>query len=92
VARGWDTKLNLCGSGRGREGDQWLASPDDITNTPVDTFIRPFSSSPLDSVAFHYSIYRALIPFLGLDGNPFPEHDVIGWSFADMWNTMMRSV
>jgi len=81
-------RFNL--SGRGRAGDQWLEEPSHVKESSGQVFVRPFSSSPLDSVAFHYSVYRALIPFLGLDGNPFPEYDIVGWSFVDMWNTMMR--
>jgi alpha-1,3-glucan synthase len=77
-------------SGRGRASDQWLKQPSYDTNASDHEFVRPLSSSPLDSVAFHYSVYRALIPFLGLDGNPFPEYDIVGWSFADMWNAMAR--
>jgi alpha-1,3-glucan synthase len=43
-------------------------------------------------VAFHYSVYRSLIPFLGLDGNPFPEHDATGLSLASIWNQMLLYV
>lgn len=75
-------------SGRGRDSSQRLSNTTDALSPP-DDFLRPAGLVPLDSVAFHYSVYRSLIPFLGLDGNPFPEFDATGLSFASIWEEML---
>jgi len=41
----------------------------------------------LDAVAFHYSIYRSLTRFLGMDGNLNVAYDV-GTNFVTAWNQM----
>lgn len=74
--------------GRGRNSTQHVQKVTDALSPP-DDYIRPDGLAPLDSVAFHYSVYRSLISFLGLDGNPFPEFDATGLSFAAIWDEML---
>lgn len=50
-------------------------------------FLRKDGQVPLDSVAFHYSTYRALCRFLGLDGNLQVAYDV-DVNFVTAWNQM----
>ena len=38
------------------------------TNSSDLLYMREYGNSALDSASFHYSIYRALTIFLGLDG------------------------
>lgn len=42
----------------------------------------------LDSVCFHYSIYRNLLRFLGLDGNLEVAYDIPA-DFARAWSEMV---
>uniref|UniRef100_A0A0W0GDS6 alpha-1,3-glucan synthase n=1 Tax=Moniliophthora roreri TaxID=221103 RepID=A0A0W0GDS6_MONRR len=74
--------------GRGRTPIQlppgFLASAN-ITPSQSDYFLRPRSLSALDGVAFHYSIYRSLSRFLGMDGNLQVAYDV-DTNFATAWN------
>jgi alpha-1,3-glucan synthase len=77
--------------GRGRQPNQ---RPADIptaltlTNTSSDKlFLRDSGVIALDAVAFHYSMYRALTRFLGMDGNLDVAYDT-PVDFTDMWNTM----
>lgn len=51
-------------------------------------FLRDDSYSPLDSSAFHYSVYRNLARYLGMDGRLSVAND-IPVNFVDAWNTMM---
>ena len=51
-------------------------------------FLRDQPLSALDGVAFHYSTYRALTRFLGMDGNLQVAYDV-GSNFISAWNEMM---
>ena len=44
------------------------------------------SLNGLDSIAFHYSVYRSFQRFLGLDGNLQVGYD-IPVNFVDSWNT-----
>ncbi len=77
--------------GRGRQPNQ--RPPDfptalTLTNTSTDKFfLRPAQDVALDAVAFHYSMYRALTRFLGMDGNLNVAFDA-PVDFVDMWNTM----
>lgn len=76
-------------SGRGRTPTQlppgFLAA---ANVTPSDVyFLRERSLGALDGVAFHYSIYRALTRFLGMDGNLQVAYDV-DTNFVTAWNQM----
>jgi alpha-1,3-glucan synthase len=80
--------------GRGRQPDQ---VPDNITqavtltnNSDDKYFLRPNGKQALDSAAFHYSIYRSLTRFLGLDGNFTAGYDV-PVNFVDAWNTILTT-
>ncbi|KAF8636652.1 hypothetical protein AX17_003459 [Amanita inopinata Kibby_2008] len=50
-------------------------------------FLREAPLNALDGVAFHYSIYRALSRFLGMDGNLQVAYD-IDVNFVTAWNQM----
>ena len=80
--------------GRGRRPDQWPDSSMDamgMTNkSNQQYFIRDSSLSALDGSAFHYSIYRTLTRFLGLDGNLAAGYDTpLDWT--DAWNVMVMT-
>jgi alpha-1,3-glucan synthase len=50
-------------------------------------FLRDAPRNGLDAVAFHYSIYRGLTRFLGMDGNLQVAWDV-DVNFVTAWNEM----
>ncbi|KAI5785864.1 alpha-1,3-glucan synthase [Geopyxis carbonaria] len=62
-----------------------------MTNrTDEDLFIREDSKAALDGVAFHYSIYRGLTRFLGLDGEFAAEQDTpVNW--VEAWDTILKT-
>lgn len=79
--------------GRGRQPDQL---PQDLTQAITMThnssndkyFIRAAGQSALDSGAFHYTVYRTLTRFLGMDGNLEAGYDAPR-NWVDMWNTFI---
>ncbi|KAF5390171.1 hypothetical protein D9757_002866 [Collybiopsis confluens] len=77
--------------GRGRTPDQRL---DNITATALLTpdqserFLRDNGTVALDGCAFHYSIYRALTRFLGMDGNLAVAYD-LDTNFVNAWNQIL---
>jgi alpha-1,3-glucan synthase len=78
--------------GRGRQPDQL---PDNVTQAITLTnasddnlFLRELGKNALDAAAFHYSIYRSLTRFLGMDSNLAAGYDV-PLNFVDAWNTML---
>lgn len=79
--------------GRGRQPDQLPESATAATlmsnSSDSKYFIRDESLSALDAAAFHYTIYRSLTRFLGMDGNLEAGYDANGGSWTDAWNTMM---
>lgn len=59
--------------------------------TPSDpNFLRDQGENSLDGIAFHYSIYRSLTRFLGMDGNLQVAYD-IDTNFITAWNQMFVS-
>jgi len=58
-----------------------------LTSDDSQCFLRPAPPNGLDSVAFHYSIYRSFQRFPGLDGNLQVRYD-IPINFVDAWNTL----
>jgi len=59
-----------------------------LTNSSSEKlFLRPAGKVAIDAVCFHYSMYRALTRFLGMDGNLNVAYDT-PVDFTDMWNTM----
>jgi alpha-1,3-glucan synthase len=78
-------------SGRGRLPSQRpssAAAAVNITGADTDRFLRAEGNAAIDSVAFHYSIYRSLTRFLGLDGNLQVAYDV-DVNFVTAWNEML---
>ncbi|KAK5706292.1 hypothetical protein LTR97_001279 [Elasticomyces elasticus] len=76
--------------GRGKTNDM---TETNLTNAVVSNntgYIRDTGYSGLDGGAFHYSTYRALMRFLGLDGNLLAAHDA-PVNFADQWSVFMTS-
>ena len=78
--------------GRGRQPDQ---IPENLTQAVTLTnassqkyFLRGPEFSALDSAAFHYTVYRTLTRFLGMDGNLEAGYDAPR-NWIDMWNTFL---
>ncbi|BEJ00050.1 hypothetical protein CcaverHIS631_0410920 [Cutaneotrichosporon cavernicola] len=59
-----------------------------LTNNDGSKFLREEGHAPLDSAAFHFSVYRALARYLGMDGDltVVPDVDV---NFVNAWNQML---
>ncbi|KAJ5351246.1 hypothetical protein N7452_000220 [Penicillium brevicompactum] len=55
-----------------------------------DIFLRPAERSALDGAAFHYTLYRGLSRFLGLDGIYTAEGDP-PVNFVDTWNGLVET-
>ncbi|WEW59543.1 alpha 1,3-glucan synthase [Emydomyces testavorans] len=88
------TSGNTYGSlyvGRGRQPDMrppGMEAAVRLSNDNSTYFIRDPGKSALDAGAFHYSIYRSLTRFLGLDGNLAAGYDTpVNW--VDAWNEML---
>ncbi|KAE8155104.1 hypothetical protein BDV25DRAFT_169289 [Aspergillus avenaceus] len=80
--------------GRGRQPNQYPASAEKamaMTNeSESQYFLREAGHEAIDSAAFHYSTYRAMTRFLGMDGNLAAGYDVpVDW--VDAWNLMLQS-
>ena len=78
-------------SGRGRTPSQlppgFLAATN-LTSSQNQYFLRDAPINALDGVAFHYSTYRSLTRFLGMDGNLQVAYDV-DVNFITAWNEMV---
>jgi alpha-1,3-glucan synthase len=78
--------------GRGREPGQKINDLGDAVKTSNDSddklFLRAAGKSALDASAFHYSVYRLLQRFLGMDGNLTVGYDIPP-NFVDGWNQML---
>src|SRR5258708_39525808 len=80
--------LILFRRGRGRTPTQLppgFLSAANVTATQDEYFLREAPNNALDAVAFHYSIYRSISRFLGMDGNLQVAYD-IGVNFVTAWN------
>lgn len=55
-----------------------------------DIFIREEGQQALDGAAFHYSIYRNLLRFLGMDGSMEAGYDLVH-DWVEAWNTILVS-
>ncbi|KAG2368619.1 glycoside hydrolase family 13/glycosyltransferase family 5 protein [Suillus spraguei] len=76
--------------GRGRTPDMLppgFLPAANLTESDNQYFLRPQSSNGLDGYAFHYSIYRSLTRFLGMDGNLAVAYDLDS-NFITAWNQM----
>ncbi|CAJ2501836.1 Uu.00g046890.m01.CDS01 [Anthostomella pinea] len=80
--------------GRGRQPDQYftnLTTAVSVTNGTAQEdakFLHDEGQNGLDSAAFHYSIYRHLTRFLGMDGNLEAGFD-LPRNWVDSWNEML---
>ena len=78
--------------GRGRQPDMkvdTLPQAFQMSNSSNNSlFIRDLGQNALDGAAFHYSIYRSLTRFLGLDGHIESGQDV-PVNFIQAWNDMI---
>lgn len=54
------------------------------------TFVRDQGLEALDGAAFHYSIYRNLLRFLGMDGDMKAAYDLDD-NWVEAWNSMLTS-
>ncbi|KAF5863173.1 Cell wall alpha-1,3-glucan synthase ags1 [Aspergillus alliaceus] len=80
--------------GRGRQPNQYpdssLASMNMTNSSDHQYFLREDGLQALDSAAFHYSVYRTLTRFLGMDGNLAAGYDTpLDWT--DAWNIMVMT-
>ncbi|KAL3470643.1 hypothetical protein BJX99DRAFT_264045 [Aspergillus californicus] len=80
--------------GRGRQPNQYPDSAMDsmaMTNeSDHQYFLRDNGLQAIDGSAFHYSTYRSLTRFLGLDGNLAAGYDTpVDWT--DAWNLMVMT-
>ena len=79
-------------SGRGRLESQrppgGAGEAINITSSNDTYFLRPAPLNGLDSVAFHYSIYRNFQRLLGLDGNLAAGYD-LPLDFVEAWNQIL---
>ncbi|KLJ13241.1 alpha-1,3-glucan synthase [Blastomyces silverae] len=78
--------------GRGRQPNMLPETLEDAVkmthNSSEKYFIREQGKSALDAGAFHYSIYRTLTRFLGMDGNLAAGYDTpVNW--VDTWYDML---
>ncbi|EIM79632.1 glycoside hydrolase [Stereum hirsutum FP-91666 SS1] len=76
--------------GRGRTPTQLPSNFDiaaNLTANQSQCFLRDESDNGLDAVAFHYSTYRSLTRFFGMDGNLADAYD-IDVNFVTSWNQM----
>lgn len=86
--------------GRGREPQQYLDSLPKfqknsseilvLKSTENELFLREDGKQALDAAAFHYSIYRNLVRFLGMDGNLTAGFDV-DIDFVNTWNRIIAT-
>lgn len=78
--------------GRGRTPQKLptadLATIYNLSASDDQYFLRDYGKNGLDGFAFHYSIYRSLERFLGMDGN-LQVADDVQVNFVDAWNQIM---
>ncbi|KAI6005611.1 glycoside hydrolase family 13/glycosyltransferase family 5 protein [Pisolithus albus] len=76
--------------GRGRTQSQLppgFQEAANLTESDNQYFLRNQGDNGLDGYAFHYSIYRSLTRFLGMDGNLQVAYD-LDTNFITAWNQM----
>lgn len=80
--------------GRGKEPSMQVENITEVLTFTNETdpklFIREPEKAGLDAAAFHYTIYRALTRFLGLDGIYAAEGDP-PVNFVETWNTILQT-
>lgn len=81
--------------GRGRTPDNYVENVTEAVmltdNSNPQYFIREPGLSAFDGVAFHYTVYRFLSRFLGLDGTFGAEGDPSNVSWLDFWQTILST-
>lgn len=86
--------------GRGRQRNQWpkdSATTMKLTNeSSAQYFLREAGHEAIDSAAFHYTTYRALTRFLGMDGQlsagfDAPNDWVLGWDYMLRSNDLINA-
>ncbi|GAB7350371.1 hypothetical protein MBLNU459_g0998t1 [Dothideomycetes sp. NU459] len=75
--------------GRGKEPSMQVDNLTDAVTTN-STYIRGDNYHALDAAAFHYTTYRGLMRFLGLDGDLLAANDA-SVNFVDAWHTMIQT-
>jgi alpha-1,3-glucan synthase len=76
--------------GRGKEPEM---AYDNLTAAIIGDggeYVREDDRHALDAGAFHYSFYRALMRFLGLDGNLLAAGEA-PTNFAEQWDTVLKT-
>jgi len=76
--------------GRGKEPTMAVQNLTMAVTSNDTGYIREAGHQALDAAAFHYSTYRALMRFLGLDGNLLAAADA-PVNFQDQWAVFMAS-
>ncbi|KAK4624114.1 Cell wall alpha-1,3-glucan synthase ags1 [Fulvia fulva] len=76
--------------GRGKEPKMQVYNATEAMSSNDTEYIRDPGHQALDAGAFHYSTYRALMRFLGLDGNLLAANDA-PVNFADQWKTFVQT-
>ncbi|KZF25449.1 glycosyltransferase family 5 protein [Xylona heveae TC161] len=86
---------NVFGSiylGRGRQPDMTpssnLTAVTMTNNSSESFFLRDHGENALDAAAFHYTVYRTLTRFLGMDGNLESGYDTPP-NWVEMWEYML---
>ncbi|KXT01368.1 hypothetical protein AC578_6619 [Pseudocercospora eumusae] len=76
--------------GRGKEPAMQVYNTTKAMTSNDTEYIRENGQQALDAGAFHYSTYRALMRFLGLDGNLLAANDA-PVNFPDQWQTFVQT-
>lgn len=79
--------------GRGMQPEMAIDNITEVIKTTNETnrsFIRDLENSALDGAAFHYSVYRALTRFLGMDGIFTAEGDP-PVNFVETWINLLQT-
>lgn len=82
--------------GRGRLPEQYMSDSQVSVNLTsetaegMDIFIRDKGQNALDGAAFHYSIYRNMLRFLGMDGSMEAGYD-LAKNWVSAWNVMLTT-
>ncbi|KAL0256772.1 Cell wall alpha-1,3-glucan synthase ags1 [Diplodia seriata] len=89
-----DNTLGSIYLGRGKEPQmKWATNEEAFTansSWPTAPAVYQRNSSAVDAWAFHYSVYRSLLRYLGVDGIYEAERDIpVDW--VDAWNEMVKT-
>jgi len=78
--------------GRGMEPEMAASNLTEVagSNNVSSSYIRDLDHSALDAAAFHYTVYRALTRFLGMDGSFEAEGDP-PVNFVETWNALLQT-